>query len=216
MATVTETDAPETFADLLERIGNVPLDRIRMRPAPGTATEKDVIAALEAANKRLYELVDGVLVEKPMGAEESLLAGIIIQILWNFVEPRKIGYVFAPDAAVRLFPKLIRIPDVSVLRRDRLPGGKWRKEKVISVAPDLAVEVLSEGNTEGEMKRKLRDYFLAGIRVVWLIDPRKRTAEVYSSPGRKKRLRESQSLDGGDILPGFSLPLRELFGRADD
>jgi Uma2 family endonuclease len=216
MATVTEGGTPEPFAELLEQLGKVPLERIRMRPAPGTATEEDVIALLEAADKRLCELVDGVLVEKPIGIKESLLAGLLVQILWNFVQPKKLGYVLPADGAVRLFPRLVRIPDVSFIRRDRLPGGKFpKKDKLLTLAPDLAVEVLSEGNTRAEMARKRRDYFLAGIRIVWIIDPRKEKADVYTAPDKKKRVGPDQALEGGEVLPGFTLVLKELFDLAE-
>jgi Uma2 family endonuclease len=216
MATATDLGTPDNFAELHKRIGKVPLERIRTRPAPGTATEKDVIAALEAPDKRLYELVDGVLVEKAMGIEESLLAGILVQILWNFVEPKKLGYVFPADGAVRLFPKLIRIPDVSFISRARLPDGKMpRGKKLLYLAPDLAVEVISESNRPGEMKRKLRDYFLAGISVVWFILPKTQTAEIYTAPDKKKQIGKDQALEAKEILPGFVLPLKELFERAE-
>jgi Uma2 family endonuclease len=216
MATATGPETPETFADLYKRIGEVPLERILLRPAPGMATEEDVIALLDAADKRLCELVDGVLVEKTMGAEESLLTGILIELLWRFVRPRKLGWVMPPDGAVRLFPKLVRIPDVSFIRRERAPGGKFPKVSLLDLVPDLAVEVLSPSNTKAEMGRKLRDYFLAGIPVVWLINPRTRSAEVYRSPDKKKRVRINQALQGGDILPGFSLTLKELFNLAEE
>ena len=81
------------------------------------------------------------------------------------------------------------------------------------LAPDLAVEVLSEGNTKQEMERKLKDYFFAGVRLVWYIDVKKRTVEVYTSPDQGVTLTEGQNLDGGDVLPGFRLPLRQLFAR---
>jgi Uma2 family endonuclease len=216
MVTVTGPETPETFADLYKQIGEVPLERILMRPAPGMATEEDVIALLDAADKRLCELVDGVLVEKTMGAEESLLTGILIELLWGFVRPRKLGWVMPPDGAVRLFPKLVRIPDVSFIRRERAPGGKFPKVSLLDLVPDLAVEVLSPSNTKAEMGRKLRDYFLAGIPVVWLINPRTRSAEVYTSPDKKKRVGINQALRGGAILPGFSLTLKELFNLAEE
>jgi Uma2 family endonuclease len=79
----------------------------------------------------------------------------------------------------------------------------------------MAVEVLSEGNTVGEMRRKLRDYFQAGVRLVWYIDPATRTAEVYTAPEQRHVVTEQGILDGGDVLPGFRLPLGELFSRAE-
>jgi hypothetical protein len=88
-------------------------------------------------------------------------------------------------------------------------------EPIPAVAPDLAVEVLSEGNTEGEMQRKLRDYFAAGVRLVWYVDPRSRTAKAYTAPDQGIVLDQQQSLSGGEVLPGFELPLRDLFAELD-
>jgi hypothetical protein len=89
MATVTIVeDADETLAELVKQLGEIPLDRIRTKPPPGTATEADVIAALEAPRKRICELVDGVLVEKPLGTTEAIVAGVIVQLMWSFVEAR--------------------------------------------------------------------------------------------------------------------------------
>src|SRR5215468_1891250 len=74
----TATVAADNLAELVEQLGDIPLERIRMRPPPGTATEADVLAALEAPRKRICELIDGVLVEKPMGYTESILASYLI------------------------------------------------------------------------------------------------------------------------------------------
>src|SRR5713101_2584362 len=114
-AATTYHPPPDNFADVLERLGGIPLTRIRLLPAPGTAKEKDVLAALEAPRKRICELVDGVLVEKPMGAREALLAGAIIEYLGSFVRKHDLGCVLAPDGTLRLMPGLVRIPDVSFI-----------------------------------------------------------------------------------------------------
>jgi Uma2 family endonuclease len=79
------------------------------------------------------------------------------------------------------------------------------------VVPDLVVEVLSKGNTKGEMSRKLEEYFGAGVRLAWVVDPRKRTVRVHTTATRSRLLREPDELDGGEVLPGFRLPLTELF-----
>jgi Uma2 family endonuclease len=81
------------------------------------------------------------------------------------------------------------------------------------MAPDLAVEVHSEGNSKPEIARKVREYFDAGAILVWLIDPKKRTARVFSSVGKSVLLRADQALDGGDVLPGFVLRLSDLLDR---
>ena len=91
-----------------------------------------------------------------------------------------------------------------------MPGRKLPAEPIPLLAPDLAVEVLSKSNTKSEIDRKLHEYFAAGTRLAWVIDPKKRIARAYISPRRSKRITERQSLDGGSVLPGFVLPLHEV------
>ncbi len=203
-----------TVADLLERLGSVPANRVRLHPHPGTATVQDVIT-IEARENRLCELVDGVLVEKPMGFYESRLAIALSYFLEDFLTLHNLGIVAGADGMIRLAPRLVRIPDVSFISWKRLPKRKIPREPVPHLVPDLAVEVLSESNTEAEMKRKIREYFDAGVQLVWLIDPETRTAEVYTAPDQSTLLREKQFLDGGTVLPGFRLLIRKLFVRAN-
>jgi Uma2 family endonuclease len=206
---------PENLAELLERLGDVPLARIRTQPPPGTATEKDVLAARDALDKRLCELVDGVLVEKTVGAEESVFAMAIGQLLLNFVRSRNLGVVLGPDGMLRILPKQVRIPDVCFISWDRLPGRKFPKKPIPHLAPNLAVEVLSASNTKKEMERKLRDFFAAGVELVWLVQPKTQTAEAYTSPVEKRHIGKEESLDGGTVVPGFSLPLEEIFAYTE-
>src|SRR5437016_5389259 len=110
-----------SLADLLKQIGNVHPRRIRAQPAPGTAKEKDVLL-IHRKEKRLYELVDGVLVEKTMGLLESSLACDLIYLLNIFVEQSSLGLLTGPDGAVRLMPGLIRIPDISFISWNQLPS----------------------------------------------------------------------------------------------
>jgi Uma2 family endonuclease len=214
MATPAGTAVPETFAELYRQIGNVPMERIRMQPPPGTATEEDVIAELDRADKRLCELVDGVLVEKAMGTREGLLGGLLGHFLWQFLEEHDLGLVLGADGPIRLRLGLVRIPDVCFISWGRLPGGQLPDEAIASVVPELAVEVLSEGNTKAEMERKLGDYFAAGVKLVWLVQPKTETATAYTSPAKGKRVGKEQVLGGGEVLPGFRLPLKDLFARA--
>jgi Uma2 family endonuclease len=213
----TATLAPptyETVADLLEQLGDIPPQRIRLRPLPGTATEQDVLAIGNREN-RLCELVDGVLVEKAMGFRESLLACALIEILRAFVTPRNLGLVSGEAGTVRLFPGLVRIPDVAFVSWDRLPERRIPTAPIPDLVPDLAVEVLSESNTAAEMARKRREYFEAGVRLVWQVDPSRRTVTVYTGPEEATELDETQTLDGGAVLSGFALPLRDLFAELD-
>lgn len=203
----------ETFADLLKRLGDVSPDRVRLSPPPGTATERDVLAALESPRKHLCELVDGVLVEKPMGVRESLLASVVIRHIDAFAETHELGFVLAPDGALRLLPGLVRIPDVSFVSWDKVPGREVPEKPIPDLVPNLAVEVYSKGNTPEEMERKLGEYFRVGVSMVWIIYPKRQTAEMYTSPTKVHKVGKGGVLDGGTVLPGFRLPLSRLFGR---
>ncbi len=203
---------PRTVADLLKRLG-VPASRILLDPAPGTATEADVIRIRDTQD-RLCELVEGVLVEKAMGYEESELAVLLIYHLVAYLRGNRRGKVAGADAATRLFPGLIRVPDVAFSSWERRPKGKL--EPIPSLVPDLAVEILSPSNRAAEMKRKLAEYRKAGVRLIWYVDPRKKTATIFPGEGKPEILTEDGWLDGGDVLPGFRLSLRQLFAEAEE
>ena len=210
-ATIAPPDI-KTLADLQQRLGGIPLERIWFHPAPGTATEKDVLAA-EARENRLCELVDGTLVEKAMGFEEARLAAELIYLVKSFLEQHDLGICAGADGMMRFAPGLVRIPDLSFISWDRLPGRESPREPIPDLAPDLAVEVLSEGNTKAEMARKVREYFEAGVILVWLIDPKKRTARVFSTAEKSVLIRADQALDGGDVLTGFVVRLSDMLDR---
>ena len=110
---------------------------------------------------------------------------------------------------------LVRLPDVAFVSWDRLPERRVPDEPIPNVVPDLAVEVLSASNTAKEMARKRGEYFRAGVRLVWEIDPRARTARVYTSESSFTDLAVNDTLDGGTVLPGFTLPLAQLFAELD-
>src|SRR5208283_3798107 len=139
-----------TIADLLHRFGPMVVRRIRFDPPPGTATEEDV-AAIHDREDRLYELVDGVLVEKTVGFYESYLAVLLATFVRIFVAERNLGIVAGADGMMRLALGLVRIPDVSFVSWDRLPGRRLPREPIPALAPDLAIEVLSPSNTRQEM-----------------------------------------------------------------
>jgi Uma2 family endonuclease len=215
MATVAETtiSSPETVAELIVNLGGIPLERVLVKPPLGSATEEDVIAAWEGPKKRLCELVDGVLVEKAMGTRESLFAGFITRVLGNFVDEADLGIVLGADGMLRLAPGLIRIPDVSFIPWERIPGEEVSDDPIAAYVPDLAVEVLSPSNTRGEIDRKLREYFDAGTSLVWVIQPKTQTAQAYTSPTDFRRIPKTGSLHGDPVLPGFVLSLPDLFSR---
>jgi Uma2 family endonuclease len=201
------------LADLQAHLGDVPAERIRLTPPPGCATEADVVQLQEAEGARC-ELIDGVLVEKTVGAYESALAFALGSMIKAFVRARDLGVVFGEQGAVRTVASQVRMPDVCYVSRDRFPGGRIPRHKVIPVAPDLAIEILSEGNTRQEMDRKLAEYFQAGTRLVWYIDPEQRTARAFTSQNQFTNLGEDDVLDGGDVLPGFRVRLGDVFTDA--
>ncbi len=203
-----------TLAGLLDDLGDIAPARVRLHPAPGTATEADILRANDRYGS-LYELVDGVLVEKAMGFRESVLAAALIEVLRSFVRQRNLGLVTAPDGMMRLAAGLVRLPDVAFISWTRLPQRRVPTEPIPDLAPDLAVDVLSPGNTSREMARKCREYFDAGVRVIWLVELETRTVEVHSRPENIAVLSEADTLEGGDVLVGFTLSVRALFAELD-
>jgi Uma2 family endonuclease len=205
--------AYSTLAELHDRLGGIPLDRIFVVPAPGTATEKDLLRLLDSED-RICELIDGVLVEKSMGFYESRLAVVLIGLLHEFLNQHDLGIVLGPDGTLRILADQIRVPDVAFLSWRHFPGRMLPAEPVPTIAPDLAIEVLSKGNTQREMDRKLDDYFAAGVKLVWFIDPQSRSATAYQDRQSPQTITLGESLSGENVLPGFELKLQELFDKA--
>jgi len=211
MSTVLEPTTespPQTLADLVKRLGDIPLDRIRIQPPPGTATEDDLIQT------KLCELIDGVIVEKAVGYFESRLGMLLGRLLDEFAEEHDLGFVVGADGMTRLRPTKVREPDVAFYRWERVPNREVPQVAVANIAPDLAVEVYSRGNTQREMQQKRDDYFAAGVQLVWIAYPLKRTVEIWSGIEDCLTLTEDDTLDGGNVLPGFKLSIRDWFERA--
>ena len=211
----TLLDAPEipTVEDLQEQLGGVPARRILIRPLPGTATEADVTRLLKF-NKRC-ELIDGTLVEKEMGWKESAIAGKLHRKLGVYLEANDCGMTTGEQGGVKLIAGRLRFPDLAFYLYERFPGGEFPADAYPDLAPDLAVEVLSEGNTVKEMEMKRHEYFRAGTRLVWEIDPESRSVEVFTGPEESTTVDAEGALDGGDVLPGFAMPVRDLFAKPD-
>ena len=186
----------ETVADLLKRLGDIPAKRVRLHPTPGTATERDLIA-FNDRKQGLCELVDGTLVEKAVEYEESEIAITLVWHLGNFVFPRKLGIITGSGGTIRPIPNLVRMPDVAFYARTSYPNGNRPRGPIPSISPDLAVEVLSTGNTKAEIARKLREYFEGGTRLAWIVDPKPRSVRVHTSPTESTRHEGEATLDGG-------------------
>lgn len=199
-----------TIADLLHRLGDIPPDRVRYDPVPGTATIDDLF---RPENDRC-ELVEGTLVEKAASWESSFLGSWLLTMINNFVLSRNLGAVTGEQGFVRLPDGPVRGPDVAFTSWNRL-SNRLPDRSIPRLAPDLAIEILSPSNTAAEMARKRGEYFRSGVRLVWEIDPRLRTARTYTSESAFADLTAADSLDGGSVLPGFALPLAQLFAEFD-
>ena len=209
---MTPTAGLDTLADVLDVVGDIPPHRVLLHPPPGTATEADVLRLANGEPKRLVELLDGVLVEKAMGHRESLYAASMILCLGPFVRDGDLGVIGAPDALMRLWAGRVRLPDVYFASWGVLPADDAHLKPFADYAPELAVEVISPDNTRRELADKRRDYFAAGTRLVWQIDPDARTVEVFTAVAASTTLTVADTLTGGDVLPGFMLPLADYFG----
>jgi Uma2 family endonuclease len=201
----------ENAAQMVHELDDVPLERIVMDPLPGTATEQDLLYMVE--RDKLVELIDGTLVEKPVGWLESQIAVRLILALGNFIYPRHLGVISGGDGPLRMRRGRVRLPDITFISAADLPDGRVPTDAIPLLPLTLAVEVLSEGNTSREMRQKTKEYFESGAKLVWLIDPPTRTVAVYGGPtdSPARVLTETDTLDGGNVLPGFSVPVRDLF-----
>jgi Uma2 family endonuclease len=203
-----------TWEERLQDLGNIPAARVRTIPAPGTATVEDV-TRLRSAEKRLYELVDGTLVEKSMGWQESLLAAILLHWLHTYLDSHRIGVATGADGMTRLFGDTVRGPDVSFIAWERMPNGQIPVAPIPDMVPNFVIEVISTSNTYSEMSRKRREYFHAGVELLWMVDHRTRTVTVYRSALDATVYQEDEVLDGGKVLPGWQVSISELFNRLD-
>lgn len=208
---VKVVDEPLMFSDVLHRLGDVPPERVCLNPPPGTATVKDVIRYLER-HDRLFELIDGTLLEKTMGLAESMVASKLSRWLGVFVEDvHQLGVITGADGPMRVLGGQVRLPDVAYISNARLSDGELPDSKVPRLVPNIAVEVLSDGNTPREMEKKLHEYLTAGVELVWYVDPASRTVMVYRPDATSTLLKSTDDLTGETVLPGFRIAVADLF-----
>jgi Uma2 family endonuclease len=163
-----------------------------------------------------YELVDGQLVEKDMSFWSSYVAGNVHAPMKKYADEKKAGWVVPEGTTYQCFsdaPDKVRKPDTSFIRIDRLSTEQAMSKSHMTTVPDLAVEVISPNDTVYEVDRKVQEFLDAGVELIWVINPEQRTVEIHRAkdPTKVDVLREHQELDGENILPGFRLPIRNLF-----
>jgi Uma2 family endonuclease len=171
------------------------------------ATEADLLA--QPKDGRKYELVDGAIRVSPAGSRHEVISSKLIARLLGHVEQGRLGWVLGSSAGYRLPGGNVRSPDVSFVARGRFDGDV-PPEGFSPVPPDLAIEVLSPEDRPREVFDKVGECLGAGVRLVWIIDPRKRKATVYRSVAEARTLTEADALDGEEVVPGFVCPISDI------
>jgi Uma2 family endonuclease len=171
-----------------------------------TATEETLLNMPEDGRK--YELVNGRIQVSPAGMRHGQVIVRLMVRLGTHVADRALGEVLDSSTGYRLPWGDVRSPDVSFVAAGRLPA--IMPSEFGTVAPDLAVEVLSPGDSHAQIERKVEDYLRWGVRLVWVIDPRSGDATVYRSGASPLHLTLDGRLEGADVVPGFSCPLSDL------
>jgi Uma2 family endonuclease len=161
----------------------------------------------------LYEVVDGLVVEKTMGAFETGIASLLVEILGPFARANRLGRFFGEMLfRIDLAQDLQRRPEVAFVSHARWPYNRRVPDvPVWDMVPDLAIEVLSPSNSAVAVHRKIHEYFKAGVIRVWVVYPEQAEIYIYSTPQQVQVVGIGQELDGGDLLPGFRLPVAVLF-----
>ncbi|MGC8641528.1 MAG: Uma2 family endonuclease [Isosphaeraceae bacterium] len=161
----------------------------------------------------LYEVIDGQIEEKVIGSYETGIASVLIRVLAPFASTNRLGQVFSEMLfRINIAKDLQRRPDLAFVSHARWPynrrpprGSFW------DMVPDLAIEVVSPTNSAFQVQKKIHSYFEAGVVQVWVIYPDEKEVYVYASPTRITVLQVGQDIEGGDLLPGFRLPVANLF-----
>lgn len=168
---------------------------------------------LDLEDSERFELVDGELVEKAMGAESNSIATQIVIVLGSFVRQHRLGWVL-DQASYQCFgwiPDRVRRPDVSFIRKQKFSGGVLPRHGHIKVAPDLAVEVLSPNDNGNLTDTKIDEYLRAEVSLVWIVYPETRSVLVVRPGGTAGRLTEGHVLSGEDVIPGFECMVSDIF-----
>lgn len=160
-----------------------------------------------------FELIDGHLVERKMGAKSSYVATNLLILIGYFVRSNSLGFVFQADCGYQIFaeePGRVRFADGSFIRRgklpeDRVPQGHCR------AAPDLVIEAVSPNDTAYEVEEKIAQWLGAGIRLVWVIYPETHRVQVHRADSTVTKLQSGEQLVGEDVLPGFQCQITEIF-----
>ena len=173
-------------------------------------TPEDLLVMPDAIS---YELVNGELVERQSGWNASVIGVNVVVLLMNHCNAHGLGWVVGAGASYQCHPdapNTVRKPDVSFIRLERMAAGE-EPEGHCRIAPDLAVEVISPNELYDAIENKIVEYLIAGVRLVWVVNPSTRTVRVHRADGTGTRLRQTDELSGEDVVPGFRCRVGELF-----
>jgi len=174
-------------------------------------TADDLLALADDENR--YEIVRGeLMMMTPASVRHGKFAARLVRAIGSHVEQHALGeaYTAEPGFQLEAKPLTIRAPDVAFVRRERIPPA-GEPEGFWAIAPDLVVEIVSPSETAEEVHAKVADYLRAGTQLLWLVYPASRTVMEYRPPMQAQRLTVEDDLDGGDVVPGFRYPLKQLF-----
>ena len=174
-------------------------------------TDEELLALPKDGNK--YEVMKGILTMGPAGFKHEYIGVRLIFALENFLRLHKLGVVLGSSLGCWMENGDILSPDVSNIAKGRLKGQKHPMVGFFDGAPDLAVEVLSPSERDRVRYDKLVDYFANGSRLVWVINPKQKVVLVYHSPQTYDLLQEGDVISGETVVPGFTLPVAELFAE---
>ena len=171
------------------------------------ATEEDLLRTPSDGQK--YELVDGQIRVSPAGSRHGRVCVRLATRMQVFADAQQLGYLFDSSTGFRLPGGNVRLPDIAFVAKGRFVD-ELVPEGFPDLAPDLAVEVLSPGDRSRNILDKVGEYLEAGARLVWVIDPKRRTAAVHRSLTDVRMLGPEDTLDGEDVLPGFRCRLADV------
>lgn len=180
---------------------------VAMQTVPKRSLSEDDFMRL-ADDGHKYELVDGEAKEVPTNIEHDTIGFNLLMLIGPHTRGR--GFVTTGQAGFRMISANVRCPDVSFTRKARFPGGK-PPTTFGSVAPDLCVEIISPSEDMADMNRKVREYFASGAEQVWHIFPEAQTMTIYTSPATSAQYSAGDTIEGGDLLPGFRCQVADLF-----
>jgi Uma2 family endonuclease len=179
-------------------------------------TAEELLQLPRGRGKR-YELVKGELITRaPAGGEHGRMAMDLGYFLNDFVRKNQLGVVFAAETGfiIRRNPDTVRAPDAAFVSHQRLKKHGLPTIGYYPCAPDLVVEVLSPNDGDDEVATKTNEWFEGGARMVWVVNPKRKTVAVFTTPHDAKELTIDDTLGGDPVLPGFTLPLKEIFPSA--